>query len=219
MDILKILFEPNKFFSEENERESGIKMPFLIVLLNGILLMATTFLVMDVTLPAMGLEGMLPADTITFMILFSSMVSLIMIFVIWLILTGVFYLISCFFDSEGGFKKTFKFVGYGFLPMIFASIISFISTFAMLPAMKNAIQMARGDPVLMETLMMEAMQGDPIVILSSVIGIVFTVWSVYIWIFAIRYARGVSLKNSMIIVGVPSAIYVIYSMYSLIGII
>ena len=146
MDMLKILFEPNKFFGEENEQESGIKMPFLIVLLNGIVWMATTFLVMDVTLPIMGLEGVLPA-------------------------------------------------------------------------MKNAIQMARGDPVLMETLMMEAMQGDPIAILSSVIGIVFTVWGVYIWIFAIQYARGVSLKNSMIIVGVPSTIYVIYLMHGLIGII
>lgn len=66
MDMLKILFEPNKFFGEENEQESGIKMPFLIVLLNGIVWMATTFLVMDVTLPIMGLEGALPADTITF---------------------------------------------------------------------------------------------------------------------------------------------------------
>ena len=52
---------------------------------------------------------------------------------------------------------------------------------------------------------------------DAVVGItiVFLLWSANIWIFGMKHARNLTLKNAAITVGVPVGIYIIYQIVSL----
>ncbi len=45
-------------------------------------------------------------------------------FAVWLILAVIMHGLSAFFDGKGTFRRTFEFVGYGFLPSLVGSLIS-----------------------------------------------------------------------------------------------
>lgn len=215
MDIPKLLFEPNKFFEEEIEQEQSILMPFLIIFICGILVAIATFLMLNITLPVMIPEEVMPHDAISFMVYFSSILSIIIVFIMWLIFAGLFHFISYFFEPKGNFIRTLKFTGYGSLPAIFSSIISLVSTYSILPKMENTVRGAAGDPILIEEAMIEVMR-DPMMVMSSIFGIIFTIWCIYICAYGIKHAREISLKHAYIVVGIPYSLYIIYLIYGLV---
>jgi hypothetical protein len=51
--------------------------------------------------------------------------------------------------------------------------------------------------------------------ITSIISIVFLVLSANIWIFGLKYARTLSLRDAAICVGIPFAGYIIYNLYVL----
>jgi hypothetical protein len=52
-------------------------------------------------------------------------------------------------------------------------------------------------------------------ILSGILGIIFLFWAANIWIFGIRYARGLSLRSAAITVGIPVALYLLIVVWNL----
>jgi len=59
------------------------------------------------------------------------------------------------------------------------------------------------------------MLSDPYIMASTVIGILLTLWSANIWVFAIMYSRNLTVKNALIAVGVPIGLYTLYMIYTL----
>jgi len=49
-------------------------------------------------------------------------------------------------------------------------------------------------------------------------GIVLTVWSANIWIFALLHARNLSTRNAVLTVGIPIGLSIVFSVYHLIGV-
>ncbi len=206
----RVLFNPDWFFGEKSEEKVSLKMPFLIVLINGIFAAASSILVMNKVMAS------LPPDIAPFMAAgaaIGAVGGLIGAFLYWLILAGVFYLISCLFDSEGSFKRTFEFVGYGFLPMIFSSFVALLVWYSILPSIEFSLQ----DPQLMQQSMMQMMVDNPFLLMSQIIGILCTLWSGYIWIFAVKNARKMAVKNASIVVGVPVGLYVLDTIYNFVS--
>ncbi|MFQ6062073.1 MAG: YIP1 family protein, partial [Methanosarcinales archaeon] len=136
--------------------------------------------------------------------------ALVMVFLMWLIYAGVFYVISLAFHGEGYFKRVFEFVGYGFIPTIVSSVIGLIAMIYVLPTMEFSFE----DPQMIQQ-SMQAMMNNPVMQASSIIGILFTLWSANIWIFGIMHARKLSIRNAVITVGIPIGIYLIYIIYKL----
>jgi hypothetical protein len=62
-----------------------------------------------------------------------------------------------------------------------------------------------------------ALMHHPVMILVGILGMIFLFWAANIWIFGIRYARGISLRNAAITVGVPVALYLTFTLWSLAG--
>jgi hypothetical protein len=50
--------------------------------------------------------------------------SFVGMFAVWLILAVIMHGLSAFFDGKGSFRRTFEFVGYGFLPSLVGSLIT-----------------------------------------------------------------------------------------------
>jgi len=153
-----VLTNPDRFFAKLSARDVNMTIPLLIMLIANI----------TVTVPGIV-----------------AIISLLTLFILWLLCTGVFYVISIFFGGEGSFKRCLEFVGYGFIPLI---VLLWIR------------------PVILLTL--------PATIdfssVYSIIGIFLMLWSANIWIFGIKHARNLSVRNALITVGVPVGLYLLY---------
>jgi hypothetical protein len=122
----------------------------------------------------------------------------------WAVYSAIFYVISMLFNGEGSFKRVMEFVSYGFIPSIISSIISAIFT------SRAYSNIDFTDPMVTDTLL-----SDPTLRIAGIVGIIFTLWSANIWIFALVHSRNLSVKNAAIAVGVPILLYVLYTLYTL----
>jgi hypothetical protein len=208
MTTIQALINPRAFFKEMDLAEESLKLPALIVLAIGIIGAVSAYLVTGLTIQ------MLPVEAQAFGIIMlgiGAVSAIVVAFIMWGIIAGVFYVLSLAFKGEGTFNRTLSYVGYGFLPQIIGGVIttalvySFIST-VRIPSVT--------DPELIEGVLL-AMFQDPMMQISGVVGLLFFIWSANIWVFAMASARNLTMRNALITVGVPVALYVIYSLFTL----
>jgi len=126
------------------------------------------------------------------------------IFVSWLMYAGVFRAISLLFRGAGSFKRCLEFVGYGFIPAIFAAVIELAAVWFAYPK----IDLASVDP----GLMMQTLLQDPLMQASDVAGVLLLLWSAIIWIFGVKHAYNLSRRTATVVVVLPVAVYLLYSM-------
>jgi hypothetical protein len=211
--MLEVLTNPNKFFEARMNGEESLKIPVLIILINGIIGGIVAFLMVGITLEMLGEtippEAMGIASTIGGISAFIGAV--VVSFVIWVVFAALFFGISSIFKGEGKFKRTLEFVGYGYIPMIISGIIgvvllyNFVST-AHIPVVT--------DPTMIEDAL-EPLLKSSTMLLSSAIGILFMLWSANIWVFGLKHARNLSTKNAVITIAIPVAAYVLLTIYQL----
>jgi hypothetical protein len=212
--MLEVLTNPNGFFEARMRETESLKVPALIVLISGLISGIAAYLVTGLTLEMLS-ETLPPealglATTIGGISAFIG--ALVFSLIIWVIFAAVFFGISSVFKGEGSFKRTLEFVGYGYIPMILSGIISailmynFIST-AQIPLLT--------DPTEVAEVITQWVTTNPMVRLSSVIGMLFMLWSANIWIFGLKHARNLSTRNALITVAIPVALYILYSVWQL----
>ncbi len=212
--MLDVLTNPNKFFEAKMREAESLKIPVLIVLIIGLISGTVAFLMVGITLEMIS-ETLPPearsiATTVGGISAFFG--ALVVSLIIWVVFTALFFGISWLFKGEGTFKRTLEFVGYGYIPMIVSGILSaiimynFIST-AQIPQVT--------DPAELAEVITEWMVKNPMVRLSSIIGIIFTLWSANIWVFGLKHARNLSTQHAVITVAIPVIAYILYSVYQL----
>ena len=106
-----------------------------------------------------------------------TIVGLIAPFIGWFLCVGAFYAISILFRGVGSFKRVLEFTGYGFIPQIPSAILNAILLPILLPLLSSHSQF-----------MMYAI---------AIIGLLFFLWSVAIWVFAVKRARNLSTQDSL----------------------
>jgi hypothetical protein len=215
--LIDILFRPDAFFEHAKTEKESLKIPGLIILAGSIVAAASGYLMGG--LSAKMMAGVMPGmDAV--ISLSASIGALIGVFIFWVIAAGVFYLLSYFFKGQGSFNRVLEFVGYGYLPQIFGSLITLIAAFEYLPRVAVPIltKSALEDPTMIEVAM-KAFMHDPAMMeftqVTSLIAIVFMLWSTNIWIFGIKHARGLSMRDAALCVGIPVVLYVAYVIYKL----
>ncbi len=138
--------------------------------------------------------------------------ALVVSLIIWVVFAAVFFGISGLLEGEGTFKRTLEFVGYGYIPMIISGIISAV-------IMYNFISTAQiphvADPTELADVLTNWLATNPMVRLSSIVGMLFMLWSANIWVFGLKHARNLSTKNALITVGIPVVLYILYSVWQL----
>ena len=199
--MLEVLTDPNGFFKRKSNEEIEFKTPLLIILLMAAVGAVTAVIVMR------NIMGTLPEEAAAFAgigAVFAVVGAVIGTFVMWAVYSAIFYVISMLFNGEGSFKRVMEFVSYGFIPSIISSIISAIFT------SRAYSNIDFTDPMVTDTLL-----SDPTLRIAGIVGIIFTLWSANIWIFALVHSRNLSVKNAAITVGVPILLYVLYTLYTL----
>jgi hypothetical protein len=213
-----LFLKPNAFFQDLMTRKESLRLPALIILAAGIITAANAYLVGGLTAKMMA--GIMPGFE-TIIILSAIIGSLFFTFIVWIVWAGVIYALSFVFKGKGSFKRTMEIVGYGYLPQIFGTLITFIVAFLYIPGVKIPTLTAAGiqDPQLIQEAT-RALMHDPAMMaftqITSVVSIFFLLLSANIWIFGLKHARAISLRDGAICVGVPVVGYILYIIYTLI---
>jgi hypothetical protein len=205
-----LLFNPNLFFSEKLKNEISFKNSVLIMLAISLVAIGSSFLMMN------KIKESLPSEAGSFaffMILSGVIGALFGTFIYWIVLTGIFYLISSVFHAEGSFKRTLEFVSYGFVPQIFSGIVSLFVLYTILPSLNASLQ----NPQLFAENLKQTLLNNPLSLTSQAFGILCLLLSANIWVFALMHARNMSAKNAIVTVGIPVGLSLIYQIYILIG--
>lgn len=185
---MDVLLNLDKFFAEH--RGMGFKVPIAIILVFGIL----SGLISTVTLHTVAEEFMDAKevkDLIMFFSVFTSIFAFVGAFISWLLLTVIFYAISAILGGKGSFSTLMKFLAFSFIPNIIMSPIYYylLVEFIKLPTAENFYAFF---------------------ILSGFV----TLWQFVYWIFAVKNARELDLKKSIIVCVIPLVILFSYSLYS-----
>jgi hypothetical protein len=212
-----LIVTPNVFFQQLMVEKENIRMPGLIVLAAGIIAAAYAYLIGGLTAKLMA--GIMPGME-TIITLTSGIGAFIATFIIWILASGLFYAFSFAFGGKGQFNRMLEAVGYGYLPQVFGTIINLIVASVFLPRViiPNLAAASAQDPQVMLDAT-KALMHDPAMMsltqITSFVSIVFLLWSANIWIFGVKYSRGLSLRDAAICVLIPAVGYSLYSMYVL----
>lgn len=215
--LFEVLIKPGVFFQDAIAEKESLKIPGLIVFTLGIISAIYGYLIGGLTGKMMaglipGMESIIAISTI--------LGALFGVFVIWVIWAGVFYLISSLFKGEGTFKRSLEFVGYGILPQIFGAILTIIVALQYIPRVivPQITSAATQDPQLIQDAV-KALMHDPAMMemtqITSIISVVFLLWSANIWIFGMQHSRKLSPRDAALCVGIPVVVYILYMVYSM----
>ena len=200
--MLEVLTDPNGFFKRKSNEPIDFKIPIVIILIMAIVAAATAVVVTQ------NVMGTLPEEAAAFAGIGAAVAAIFAVigtFIAWAIYGVIFYVISMLFHGEGSFKRVMEFVSYGFIPSIISSIVSAFYT------SRAYSNIDFSNPELIE----DALLADPTLRIAGIIGIIFTLWSANIWIFALVHSRNLSVKNAAIVVGIPILLSILYSIYQL----
>jgi hypothetical protein len=213
--VSSLLLRPDTFFGERMKEPEDLKIPGIIAIAGGIIAAVGAYLMSGIyagIFTAAAGEGMASV-----MGVFSA-VSAFFAFIIiwWAIFGGIFYLFSIVFHGSGTFRRTLQFTGYGLVPVIIGSVLSLLISLYYLPMIDVPAISNIQDPAAVQRFMTGIFE-DPafreFTQVSAVISAVFLAWSANLWIFAIRHARALPLRNAIIVVLIPAAVFIIYTLY------
>lgn len=208
--IVDLLLNPDAFFRERADQEAGLKFPLLCVLLAGLTIAPGAYKSAEIMGPLLPPEAQSFLWIVGATAFIGAFIFMVFFFIVLLV---VFYVISMLFKGRGDLKKSIEAVGYGYLPMVFGNILSSAVVYYYAPSIVLP-QVDLTTPAGAEAVN-QAIASAPMTIISSLLGILFILWSANIWIFGMRYARSLSLRNAAITVGVPVGIYIIFQISAL----
>jgi hypothetical protein len=213
--LVTLLRDPNAFFSDPEYQHEDLKIPLLIVLAGGLISAVNAYIIS-------GLTGRLLSDMApgmeSIMGILAAATAILGVLFFWIVVSVIFFLISALQEGKGSFSRCLAVVGYGHLPQVFGALIITAFSLVYVPTVevhmlsKSAIQ----TPEAFQAAMAAFLQDPAMMMLSQVItiiSIIFLLWSANIWIFGIKDARAISLRNAALCVGIPVILYVLYQVY------
>ena len=164
------------------------------------------------------LTSILQQKATTTMNTISLLLSLLSLLALVAIIASIFI-----FLSIEKFQRPLEFIGYGYLPQILGVILTIIIALQYLPRVivPQITSAAAQDPqMIMDAT--KALMHDPAMMemtqITSIISIVFLLWSANIWIFGMRSARQLSDRDSALCVGIPVVVFILYIIFTMTGI-
>ena len=212
-----LLLRPESFFAGRAGEPESLKVPAVIAITGAIISAAAAYLTLGITMELFGnvpeMAGMKPI-----LVIVGVVIAFFTFLVLWgLIVPGVFYLISMAFSGTGAFKRTILFSLYGLVPIIIGSFLSLLVSLYYIPMIQVPTLTAIQDPAAIEAAMQQLMQDTAfreLRLISAVLSGIFLLWSANLWIFGLKHARSLTLKQAAITVLIPVAAYIVFLMYT-----
>jgi hypothetical protein len=216
-----LVTDPNAFFRDRSEHPSW-KGPVLIVTLIALLGVASSVVQIRVTseltsqlATEAGAEESFQTIVQAFQLV-GVVLGFIWTYVVWALWTGIFYGLSALMDGNGRFGTTLKLVGWGFVPSLVGSVISlFITVYRFEIDGFNPPPPTASPEVIQQFI--QSLNSGPLVALSAVLGLVFTLWAGVLWTFAMKHARQLTTRQAALSVAFPVLLGLAGSVWGLVG--
>ncbi len=203
-DIGTLLTNPDQFFEERGE-DPSLTEPAVVVVSVAVVS------VVSVAVTLLTFVEATPEEFQIFLVVggvIGAVVAVFVPFVTWLVYAVAFHGLTYFFDGEGEFRDTFALVGWGFAPRVLSVLVSLVITVYV----TQAIQ-APSDLMAYQSFSNQV-AAHPLNLASSGLGILFTLWSAYIWVPAVQEARNVTRRQAAIAVAVPVLLGILLNLAS-----
>jgi len=199
----RLLLNPDGFFEELLKGDVSLKGPAGIVFLNAVVALIPTVLIMQKLMSSLP-EGAQAFAGVGMAI--GAVGAFLGIFAYWIIGSAVFHALSSLVGGEGSFRRTVQVVGYGFLPSLLGAIVGAGVMLVVLPS----IEFSLSNPEAMQ----QSLQGNSAMAASSLVNGLFYVWSGNIWVFGMMHARDLSRRDSLMAVGIPVGLMVLWQAWN-----
>lgn len=212
--FLRVLFDPGRFFEGCMQREPSLKVPALIALAIGVIGAVSAALMANM------IVGILPAEGQGLGVIvvgFAVAGGLIGGFLTWIAYGIIFYIISMIFKGEGSLARTLEVTGYGFLPQIFGGIIGAFISYQIISNLTIPIARTPEEITAVTENLTGMLVSDPLAQVAALVSIIFLIWSANIWIFGLKHARNLSMRDAILTVGIPVGLYILYTLITLAG--
>jgi len=214
-DIMKLISNPDELFAEMREYDTKLSKPALIVLL-----LATLVALNQYTIITKLSEVMPDRLSVFFKIggYIGMISSFVGVFAVWVIIAVIMHGLSAFFfEGEGDFRRTFEFVGYGFFPSLVGSLITvpmslYYIAIARIPEI-SLVQLQQ-NPDVVRAIIVSIIPKD-LIYSNLIVNIAVIMWSLTIWSFALRYAREIELKEAFVCALIPTVLFTVYQLWSI----
>ncbi|AIG98407.1 hypothetical protein AFULGI_00016480 [Archaeoglobus fulgidus DSM 8774] len=214
---MRLITNPDTFFEELKQKDTRIRIPML-----SIIVPLAVFVSMYQYFLTTKFSQAFPAEIAKFFTVgaYIGMAgSFIGIFAVWLILAVIMHGLSAFFGGEGSFRRTFEFAGYGFLPSLIGSAITVpmsVYYISNVEIPRISISQLQQNPDVMKAIMLSLLPKD-LVYSNLIINLAITAWSLTVWSFAVKHAREVELKKAFISALIPTVLFGIYQIWSILN--
>ena len=200
--VKEILLSPASFFEELRQKPESLKFPALIILIAGIIggisaAIAASASVAILPAEMAFLSGILPVAGFIF--------AVVVTFIAWIIWAGIMHIISSLLKGTGSFTRSLEITGYGMIPQIFGSLISTMLIYMHFSSLSLSPVTSQAE-IEAATIMMST---GPLMQAATLVGVIFLIWSVNIWIFGFMKCRKMSTKNAVLAVGIPAVVYIL----------
>lgn len=197
------LVSPESFFERE-ATDPSLRGPVVIVAVVAVIGVLSSLPVMQAALGSMP-QGATPFGVIGLVV--GVVVGMIGPFVVWLLYALVFYGLSALFEGDGEFRDVFVLIGWGFAPRIVSSLVG---------GLVVVVLVSQGDfatPQQAQQLSRRAVT-SPLGLFNRVVSLAMTLWSAWIWMYAVREARNLSRRGAAITVGVVVFVAIVLGLAS-----
>ena len=208
--VLDLLTNPDAFFAERSDGSSLLG-PAVVVLLVAVIGVVGSYPVIQATISALPPEA---GTFVTVIRVVGAVVGVLVTLLIWALYAVAFHAIAyVVFDGDGGFRDVLALTGWGFVPSVFASIVNAAVNFIVF----SGVQFP-DDPAQVGRFVRE-LQSRPEFLVAGVLGIVFLLWSAFLWTFAVRYAEGLDLREAALTVAGPVAVALLLRVNGVFGVV
>ena len=195
-------------FFEDQARFGRNRLPLLIVFITGFAIGLQSVAVHY----ALGDDASALANALTVTFFFEWLRP----FVLWIGFTFIFYILAKVFNARLRFGRLFKLVGWGFIPFIFSGVIWAIGRYLVFQNQEVPDGVREG--VLSSELdayesILETIAGEPVLVITTVIGCIFVVGSGMIWIKAVSLSSDLNDRQAHLVAGIPVFLYILFEIY------
>lgn len=199
-EIQKALIDPDGFFEDRMSEPQWVS-AFLIVVTYLLL----TLVVAPPLMPRFDVDSLINHGDG----LFSALVTHEIREIAGLLLLAVtFHGISFVYTRDGPFVRTVIFVAWGLLPMIAATVVMAVGVLIATQGLQTVALIQF--PVQLSTIKQQVWNG-PFVFQIRITAYALALWSVYMWVYAIKHTRNLSTRQATISVGGPIVLIVVLS--------
>ncbi|QSG13626.1 YIP1 family protein [Halapricum desulfuricans] len=140
---------------------------------------------------------------------FGVFTSALTIFVIWILFSILFFTLTRRLGSDSEFRTIFFLTGFGFLPLAFAGVASFLAIYAVFTVPEAVTSGALRAQI-------KAMNQHPAIQVIRVVSVGFICWRGFLWAFALKHATDVGLRRSALVAAIPTLASVVWELTHLV---